>query len=127
MATELPFLLKDRSLENNVFAEVADWDGEYNSWGGNCSACCFRNWRKFCNIMPCHDKKHNTNVSWHAVHVSENDVPTLVLHFVNNGGNAAELADKKKNELFEFLESGKTIQEFKDKKYAESWKGMGRG
>ncbi|MDR1697110.1 MAG: hypothetical protein LBR41_02735 [Rickettsiales bacterium] len=125
MARALPPLLKDRSLENNIIAEVAEWNGEYG-WGGNCSACCFRNWRKLCEVMPCQDKERHINVSWHAVHVPENDVPTLLHYFKDNGGNVAELAQAKKDELFKFMESGHTFKEFKNKKYIDAWKSMGR-
>ncbi len=127
MSKKLTSLLKDRSLENNVFAEVASWDYELEFGGGSCSDCCFRNWRKFCQEMPCHDELRLTCVSWHAVNVPENDVKTLLLNFNNSGGNSKDLARKKKAELFAFLEAGNSIDDWKKKKYIEANKIPGRG
>jgi hypothetical protein len=104
---------------------VRHWDGEIG-WGGDCSSCCFRNWRKLCGEIPCFDKTRPINVSWHAAHVPEDDVVTLLNYFRNSGGNPKELAENKKAELFEFLEAGNTIEEWKSKKYADAWKGMSR-
>jgi len=121
---QLPNYMKDRSMEHNVIASVDDWYEEKYGFS-SCSSCCFRNWRKFCEQMPCNSNDKGS-VYWYSVHLPENDVITLINHFKAIGGDTKNLAEKKKTELFEFLESGKTIQEWKDKKYQDAWKGMGR-
>ncbi len=123
----IPSYLKERSIENNVCASVNMWDNDDNIGVSSCSSCCFRNWRKMCDKMPCYDNKRHTSVFWYALHVPENDVMILLNHFVDNGGNSQELAEKKKYEMFNFLEAGNTVEEWKNKKYADAWKGMGRG
>ena len=123
--SQLPNYLKDRSLERNVIASVVCWDKEDKYGFSNCSSCCFRNWRKFCTEMPCNNNDKGT-VYWDAVHLPQNDVITLINHFKKKGGDTKDLAETKKAELFKFLESGKTIQEWTDKKYHDAWKDMGR-
>ena len=102
------------------------WNGKLQIGTVSCSSCCFRNWRKLCEEMPCHTEGKFSNVYWYAVHLPENDVLTLIRHFINSGGNLKELAEKKKAELFEFLKAGNTLEEWKNKKYSDAWKGMGR-
>jgi len=124
--SQLPDYMKNRTMEHNIVPGVYRWD-EINQYSySGCSFCCFRNWRKFCEDMPCLLDDYKGNVYWYPILLPEDDVPTLLLHFKAIGGNTKDLAEKKKTELLEFLESGKTVSEWKDKKYHDACRAMGR-
>lgn len=61
---------------------------------GNCSACCFRNYRQACYKMYCQDQDGQT-VFWTLKHGTMFDIPTLWQDYIKHHPNVAKMCNEK--------------------------------